>query len=55
MSKLTINGYVVQRLHHNIVKVEGYAPCSDIEAREILGIGKAKRQYESLENMWNKI
>ncbi len=52
---MTINGYIVKRLHHNVIRVEGHGVVTDIEARAILGIDKAKRQWEILESMWNKI
>jgi hypothetical protein len=53
--KHTVNGYIVTRVHPGIVKIEGYAPCSDIQAREILGIAPMQRRLEQLERQWNAV
>lgn len=53
--KITIRGYIVERLHPDVVRIEGKGAVSDMEAREILGIGTAKRQWEMLEEQFKKL
>ncbi len=53
--RISIGGYVVERLGPNLVRVEGKGAISDNEAREILGIDAAKRRWEMMENEFRRL